>query len=520
MATSNRSSRRAKTGFAEEMQPIEILLPTSAATALRILGFVVCLGLVFGSNRLARGELIADLDRLELQGQFIAASNMLSSELGKKALSDGYRKTLEFEMDRLERIKKDFPYTKDALFAELKKSVKGLSRTEFDQWIDQDRFDSRDFDGQRHYMSASVSNLYFRYPELLPRRIGYKDPTPLQKAMWEACVAIKQASQLEKKPYVLPKRFHVTMTVSALPNAAPPGEMVRAWLPVPRRYPFQEGFELTSASSPIQHLDDEESPIRAIYLEQPAKKNKPTTFKLDYNFTVHGVWFDLKPDAVPLIKPADPSVQPFTREAPHVVFSPEMRALSAQIVGSEPNPCRKAKALYDWIAKDIKYSYAIEYSTIRNISEYCHTHGYGDCGQEGLLFITLCRLNGIPARWQSGWNLFPGATTIHDWTEIYLEPYGWVPVDPYMGIYAMRYGITLSPDQRRELRDFYFGGLDQFRMAANSDHNQSLNPPKASMRSDTVDFQRGELEATSKNIYFDQFTYDLKWKEIKLAPGQ
>ena len=40
------------------------------------------------------------------------------------------------------------------------------------------------------------------------------------------------------------------------------------------------------------------------------------------------------------------------------------------------------------------------------------------------------------------------------------------------------------------------------------------------MRSDTVDFQRGELEATSKNIYFDQFTYDLKWKEIKLAPGQ
>jgi transglutaminase-like putative cysteine protease len=481
---------------------------------------VVCLGLAFGSNCFAQADLLANVQSLELKGQFMEAANMLSAELRNKNLPQNERKTLEFELDRLDRIKKDFPYTKDALFAELKKSVKGLTPAEFDKWVDEGRFDSRDFDGQRYYMTASVSNLYFRYPELLPRRIGSKDPAPLQKAMWETCVAIKQAAQLENKPYVLPKRFHITMTVSALPNAAPPGETIRAWLPVPRRYPFQEGFELTSASSPIQHLDDEESPIRAIYLEQPSRKNKPTTFKLDYNFTIHGDWFDLKPEVVGVGVPAEPSLKPFIQEASHVVFSPEIRALSEKLVGREANPCRKAKAFYDWIAEHIQYSYAIEYSTIRNISEYCRSHGYGDCGQEGLLFVTLCRLNGIPARWQSGWNLFPGATTIHDWTEIYLDPYGWVPVDPYMGIYAMRYGTTLSSDQRRELRDFYFGGLDQFRMAANSDHNQPLNPSKTSMRSDTVDFQRGELEAGGKNIYFDQYTYELKWKEIKLPPGQ
>jgi transglutaminase-like putative cysteine protease len=179
-----------------------------------------------------------------------------------------------------------------------------------------------------------------------------------------------------------------------------------------------------------------------------------------------------------------------------------MRALSQQIAGDETNPCLKSKKCYDWIAENIKYSFALEYSTIRNISDYCRGKGYGDCGQEALLFITLCRLNGVPARWQSAWNTFPGDKDIHDWTEIYLAPYGWVPVDPYMGLWAMRYATTLT--------------ADQYRIIANSDHSQTLTPPKRSMRSDNVDFQRAELECGDKNIYFDQYSYDLSLKEVRL----
>lgn len=451
---------------------------------------------------------------LEAQGKFKEAATVLRDALSQPALGDAARKELSFELDRLERIRKDYPFTKAKLFARLKESVRDLTEGEFEGWIAEGRFDSREIDGERRFMVSSVSNLFFRYAELNARRLPPKDTTKHDQLSLETCRVIKAAALKEKQPYVLPKRCNAVMTVTVDADAVPAGEMIRAWLPIPRQYPFQAGFSLLKASAPIKHMNEETSPIRAIHLEQAAVKGKATEFRIEYEYTVAGVFFDIQPDKVRPVDTNNPALKPFLSEAPHIVFTPQLRALSRQIVGSETNAAVQAKKFYDWIAENIKYSYALEYSTIRNISDYCLSNGYGDCGQEALLFMTLCRLNGIPARWQSGWNLFPGAKSIHDWCEIYLEPYGWMPVDPYKGIWAMRYAVTLTPEQKREARDFYFGGLDYYRMAANSDHNQSLTPPKNTFRSDNVDFQRGELEWGANNIYFDQYNYGLQIKEV------
>ena len=480
-----------------------------------ILPCFLCVSLAAIFSCLAQRSIIIDqASHLEVQGQFRQAAAVLKAAIEDSSRPQAERKRLEFELDRLDRIRKDFSLTRDELFAALKKSVKNLTADEVERWIAEGRFDSREIDGERCFMGSSVSNLFFRHPELNARRIPAKDTAKHDQAAWETCVAIKQAVLAGKRPYVLPRRFHATMTVTAKAGAAPEGEIVRAWLPIPRSYPFQTDFKLLKTSSPPQHIDGERSQIRAVFLEQPARKRKPTEFKIEYEYSTCGVWFDVQPDEVKAIEANDPALQPFLSEAPHVVFTPELRALSERIAGEETNPARKARKFYDWIADNIQYSYAIEYSTIRNLGDYCRTRGYGDCGQEALLFMTLCRLNGIPARWQSGWNTFPGAKTIHDWCEIYLAPYGWLPVDPYQGIWAMRYAETLTDEQRREVRDFYFGGLDYYRMAANSDHNQELTPPKQSFRSDDVDFQRGELEWSGHNIYFDQYSYKLELQEL------
>ena len=76
------------------------------------------------------------------------------------------------------------------------------------------------------------------------------------------------------------------------------GEIVRAWVPIPRQYPFQDNFKLLSSSHPPKTINPPDSPIRAVYFEEPARKGKPTEFKIEYDYTVHGVHFDLKPDKI------------------------------------------------------------------------------------------------------------------------------------------------------------------------------------------------------------------------------
>lgn len=482
------------------------------AIVLLLFFVIVCPSARAGSSAAEALNRAADLRD---NGDFKGAAEVLTQALQAPGLSLAERKEFEWQRDLLKRIQHDYPLTKETLFDKLTASLKGLTRQEFEQWLTEGRFDGRNIDGQTYYVDASISNLYFRHPELKSRRMDGKNDIPEQQGRLEIARAIKAAARKEGTPCVLPHRFLCTMSLTASNVAAPAGALIRAWLPIPRKFPFQDGFKLDGSSSPVLNLAPETSPIRSVFMEQRAEADQPTKFDITYNYTIRGMFFDLKPEAIVRADLSDPALAKFTAEGPHVVFTPQIKKLAKEIIGSETNPMLQARAFYDWIGGNVFYSYAREYSTLTNISDYCLSHRYGDCGQLALLFITLCRSQGIPARWQTGWDTFPGFKDIHDWTEIYLAPYGWVPVDPWAGQYAARYCTALTESERRELHDFYFGGLDYYRMAANSDHSASLDPPKTTMRSDDVDFQRGELEWEGGNIYFDNYTYKMEVQELK-----
>jgi transglutaminase-like putative cysteine protease len=121
-----------------------------------------------------------------------------------------------------------------------------------------------------------------------------------------------------------------------------------------------------------------------------------------------------------------------------------------------------------------------------------------------MLFIAMCRAAGIPARWQSGWQTERIGYDMHDWCEFYVEPWGWLPADP-------TYGFEKSDDPA--VRDFHFGHLPAYRMIVNLDYGRDLSPPKHSLRSEPLDFQRGEVEIDGKNLYFPYWDYDsqIEW---------
>ncbi len=466
---------------------------------------------------LAEDSALAKAQRLELAGDFQQAEQLLDAALAQADLSREDRYTLTFERDRLFRIRRDFRLTRDQLQTKVLAGVKNATPEEFAQWVDQGRFDYRDIDGTRLYMGSSVRNLFYRDPKLEHRRYAPADEADVQHLRLKLTRQIRAAVKAEKSPYVLTKKFDVHFTGTVDADAAPAGSVIKAWLPIPRSFPFQRGFQLISSTPQPLQIAPADSPIRSVYCEQKATAGQPTKFETHFTFEHDAIRFDIDPAIVTPFDGQDEEIARFVQEGPHVEFTPELIALSKEIVGDEKNPAIVARKIYDWISNNIQYSLAIEYSTIRNLSGYCHTKRYGDCGQEAMLYIALCRVNGIPARWQSGWNLFPGRLNLHDWSEIYLEPYGWVPVDVCYGITALQSMNYLTESERQEVADFYFGGLEPYRMAANSDHSQKLSPTKLAPPSDTIDFQRGEYEVGDKNLYYDKFTYDFEVKEIPPA---
>lgn len=47
-------------------------------------------------------------------------------------------------------------------------------------------------------------------------------------------------------------------------------------------------------------------------------------------------------------------------------------------------------------------------------------------------------------------------------------------------------------------------------MVVNNDYGMPLHPAKRYPRSETVDFQRGEVEWRGGNLYFTQWSYDMQ----------
>ena len=154
-----------------------------------------------------------------------------------------------------------------------------------------------------------------------------------------------------------------------------------------------------------------------------------------------------------------------------------MRAFSRKVVGDEKNPYRIAQKLFAAVDR-IPWAGAREYSTISNISDYALHAGHADCGQQTLLLITLLRLNGIPARWQSGMVFSDsGYNNIHDWGQVYLAPYGWVPMDVTTGLLSTDKGNGDDP----AMEWFYLGGLDNWRIAFNDDWSQPFHAAEAAL---------------------------------------
>ncbi len=484
--------------------------------ALRhLLGLAVCLSVTTALPAIPPEEfqpLINAIHQAQDGRDLNAAEDLVKEALDQQgaALTPHQKDLLDREQERLRRIRKDYSLTRERLAEVCQSGISDFRPGEVDEWEGKGWLDWKIVDGEKRYVGASRSNLFYRYPEIAGRRIEPRG------TRWEQFLASHVEEVMSE--FTVPGQFLgkprekiVTMTITARDGAAQPAEVIRCWMPFPQVTESQTAVDLLDASPDPMFVNAPGYPARSIYFEQAASEAGGAVFQAKWAMTARPRWARIDPAVV---QPLDPerhaAVLAYTREQPpHVVFTPEIQQLARELTEGIENPALRARRIYDWISENIQYSFAREYCTLRNISMYTLENSYGDCGQIALLYIALCRAAGIPARWQSGWITVPGMHNMHDWSEIYLEPYGWVPVDPNYAVFARQSMASLSDEQRAMMLEFFFGGMDAYRMCVNRDHGYPHYPPKSDWRSDDVDFQRGELETRGRTLYFDQFRYVL-----------
>lgn len=453
------------------------------------------------------------------QGEYTRATQAIKLKIATDTLSPQEAAAWSFKIEVMERIRKDFSKDDSTVLAYITQYHPEVTAEELAAWEASGALECKIIDGKKKYFHSAHRNLFRidtnarkyytalngRQSDSLDRFLGKLIPQVVAQSQ-------KVSGKFEKQG--LPVNMQITYTLTVKPNEVPDGETIRVWMPYPRENAKYKNIQLLRTSQKDYILSPETYPHKSLYMEGKAVKDSAAVFSYTLSFTSSNQWFDFTPEDVKPYVIESELYKKYTaeREA-HVIFTPQIKQLTDSLTAGETNPYRKAVKIFDYIAQNYPWASAREYSTIENIPQYVLDNKHGDCGQQSMLFITMARYAGIPAKWQSGWMLHPGEVNLHDWAEAYFEGIGWVPVDQSFGYV---YANGLSPEEavrQDNVYHFFTKGLDAYRYIVNDDFGGDFYPAKIHPRSETVDFQRGEVEWRGGNLYFGRWRYKMECSE-------
>lgn len=285
-----------------------------------------------------------------------------------------------------------------------------------------------------------------------------------------------------------------TLTVTDLPASA---KKVRAWFWVPEDTAEQKvlDFRVTEAPADFRLDRDPKYGRTFLYGEWDAPATAPI---LATEFTVvrRAVKYDLDPAKAGAL--TDTHRRTFAdalrKDELHMAVTPEIQKVADEVCGAETNVVTQARRIFDRVVDKGTDHYSLKGSvpTGKCLGDAMEClAGSGDCcTDQHALFIAMARARGIPTRLHFGSRLQPqNAGKDHDpgyrcWVTFFAPGYGWVPVE------------CSAADKMPQMRDFYFGGLDDMRLEFAEGRDHDLAPLQDGPRPDLV--IRGYVEVDGK----------------------
>jgi hypothetical protein len=425
-----------------------------------------------------------DVEKYVYYGDFKRAEDIINIYL-ERNVGKTLKNRLLYEKEIIKRLKNNYIYPYDKAFDMAKKVIKDFDEKEFERMKDERYADWIYIDGKVTFHKNFLKTILKTYPKIESRLYEKSEHDEAENLLENTVQEI--ISKGEKSYFI-----HIKTGIKLKNNSSKIGEIIKIHIPIPKEAQQIKNIRIISTSPDKKLISPEDYPQRTVYFEEKVKGED--VFTVEYSYENHIKYRSLDYNKVSNVQPNF-----FTEEKlPHIAFTPYLVSLTEEVAGNETNSLKKARKIYDYITKNIQYSFMRDYAAFTNIPEYAALNLKGDCGVQALLFITMCRIAKIPARWQSGLYVTPFSIGSHDWAEFYIEPYGWIFADPSFGGGAHREGnITMW--------NYYFGNLDPFRMVANSDFQYELLPQKKFIRDDPYDNQIGEAEYLDSGLYDDDF---------------
>lgn len=430
-----------------------------------------------------------DVERLKSYGDLKGALTLIA-HWETRELPQALRKRLAIEKEVIKMMGiNEYPYDFAEASQLMAESFKDYQVEELTTLKETGQVDWVFVEGQPYFQRRFLLNLIKTHSEYAERLYSVEtNETDLlrQKELKENIRIMQEKGGRKVK-------IHLKASIQVNKEQERPGELVRVHLPIPKECQQISDIQIIKTEPEATLIAPATAAQRTVYFETILAENQ--VFSVEYSYINQVSYVDL--DAA-LVTEEKPTIG-LEEQLPHIRFTPYLTALLEEIVGSETNQLKKARLIYDFVTTKINYSFMREYFTVNNISEYAAANLKGDCGVQAILFITLCRIAKIPAKWQSGLYVSKYYTGCHDWAQFYIAPYGWVFADLSFGGGAYRNG-----DLARW--NYYFGNLDIFRMPANSEIQKDFVPVKRQVRADPIDNQRGEFEYETAGLPYAYLT--------------
>jgi len=296
-------------------------------------------------------------------------------------------------------------------------------------------------------------------------------------------------------------------------NAPAESERVRLWIPYPVSDENQTIYDIKVSGnfSESAVYREGQNGNMALYAEWDGPAKERT---LAYIFKV-------KRKEV-IMKDFPKKEPPFTTEEFRSYLKPtshgstdgKIKELALKITKGKRSNLTKSRAIYDWIIANMHRDPNVKGCGLGDVEELLVSLG-GKCNDIHSVFVALARSAGVPAREIFGIRMPKGRESDmtkaqHCWAEFFEPGYGWVPVDPADVRKAMLEKQIADTKDVKDLIEYFFGAVDESRIAYQTGRDLLLNPLQAGSRLNY--FMYPYAEADGKVLNEDLFGFNLGYK--------